>query len=251
MGLLPHPPGSPDQEATKWDPTAGILESTLLGTVHMWSLKYNKHELVGHIVRNFLADDIYQAMCVLSASVGGEKPTGHRNTADRTAGDLYASEVCEMLVSLSNAKKLPKIMVSSLSLTKVPAAVLTSGDEIGVGARLESLEMGMKKVTEALGKIAALIPKNAQPSVAAGGTVPAVVVTPAVPGPHAQVGQPAGQGALPPQMQVPSAAPATPQDLKSWADATSAALVKDIPPIHQKQAVREIASAGRRLLSCS
>ena len=58
-----------------------------------------------------------------------------------------------MLVHFCNAKKLPKIVVSSISFAQVPVAVLKSSDEIGVSARLESLETGMKKYTEALNSL--------------------------------------------------------------------------------------------------
>ena len=74
--------------------------------------------------------------------------------------------------------------------------------------------MGMKKVTEALGKFSAQVPKGTQLGVAAsGGVSPAIVVTPVLTGAPVQVGQHGDQGAVQPQMQVPSDPPATPQDL--------------------------------------
>ena len=87
-------------------------------------MRHNKDEIVGHIVRNFLAADVYQAMCELSTSAGKEKPPGHRDTSDRSAAELYASKICDMLVQFCNAKKLPKIVVSSISLAQVPVAVM-------------------------------------------------------------------------------------------------------------------------------
>ena len=124
VGILPVPPPAPDHRKARWDPTAGYLESTVLATIHMWTLKHNKEEIVGHVIRNFLGTDVYQAMCELKISVGQEKPPGHRDTAERTAAELYASEVCDMIVELSMAKKLPKIVVPSLCLSLVPVAVL-------------------------------------------------------------------------------------------------------------------------------
>ena len=94
VGILPSP--VPDHRTARLDPTAGYLESTVLATVHMWALKHNEDEIVGHILRNFLGTDVFQAMCELRTSVGMEKPGGHRNTADRSAAELYASEVCDM-----------------------------------------------------------------------------------------------------------------------------------------------------------
>ena len=40
------------------------------------------------------------------------------------AADLYASELCDMISELANTNKLPKIVVSSLCLGLVLAAVL-------------------------------------------------------------------------------------------------------------------------------
>ena len=67
----------------------------------------------------------------------------------------------------------------SLCLSLVPVAVLKTSDDINIGARLEGMEMGMKKLTEALGKIAA----EKRPAVCTGNPVlPIVQVSEAAPG---------------------------------------------------------------------
>ena len=92
-----------------------------------------------------------------------------------------------MLVQLSGSQKLPKIVVSSLSLGQVPVAVLKTSDEIGVSARLESLELGMKRFTETIGKLSAQV-QSAQPA-------PAVTVSPPTSFPPLKSGASApGQG---------------------------------------------------------
>ena len=216
VGILqPLPSAPPDHRTARWDPTGGYLESTVLATVHMWALKYNKDEMVGHILRNFLGTDVFQAMCELRVSIGEEKPSGHRNTADRSAAELYASEVCDMIVELSNAKKLPKIVVSSHCLSLVPVSLLKTSDEISLGARLESVETGMKKMTDAFGKMSA---ENRQRTSAAA-AAPIVTVTPPAGSP--QCGAPASFVQFQPQPQVPSAPPASEQDMRSWAAAVA------------------------------
>ena len=92
---------------------------------------------MGHILRNFLGKDVYQPSFELRTSIGMEKPAGHRDTSERYAAELYASEVCDMIVELSNAKKLPKIVVSSLCLSLVPVSVIKTSGEINLGARLD------------------------------------------------------------------------------------------------------------------
>ena len=76
VGILPHPHQAPDHRASRWDPTAGFLESTVLATIHMWLMRNNKVETVSHILRNFLGADVYQAICELATSVGEENPSG-------------------------------------------------------------------------------------------------------------------------------------------------------------------------------
>ena len=154
VGILPNPRAA-DHRTSRWDPTAGYLESTVLATIHMWMLKHDKVQVVGQIVRNFLAPDLYQAMCELSSSVGQDKPPGHRDTAGSLASELYATELCDMIAELTSQSKLPKIVVSSFCLGYIPAPVPKTSDDMTVTARLESMEVGLKKVTEALSKLTA------------------------------------------------------------------------------------------------
>ena len=149
-----HPPLPPDYKSAKWDPASKCLESLVLATVHMWTQKYDRKIVAGHMVRCFTEAEVYQAMWELCTSVGKEKPQqGHGDTGERSAVELYAAELVDLLVNLVSAKKLPKIVISSMCLSLVPTATLKTSDDLSVSARLEGLELGMKKVTEALGKL--------------------------------------------------------------------------------------------------
>ena len=92
-------------------------------------------------------------MCELAVSIGAEKPGGHRNTAERSAGELYAGELYDMFKDITAKKALPRIVVSSLALPKVPLATLITRDEISISARLDSMETGLKKLTESVNSI--------------------------------------------------------------------------------------------------
>ena len=229
VGILPIPPPAPDHRLARWDPTAGFLESTVLATVHMWTLKHNKEEIVGHIIRNFLGTDVYQAMCELRTSFGQDKPSGHRNSAGRTAAELYASELCDMIVELSTAKKLPNIVMPSLCLSLVPVAVLKTNDEINISARLESMDIGMKKLTEAMVKISA----GQRPSASTVSPAPPAVTvtraqaatTSATPagGPVSFAQAQAQATVTGNSLEIPSAPPASQEQMRSWAAAAAAA----------------------------
>ena len=65
-------------------------------------------------------------MCVLAEAVGHPKPGGHRDTAARSAGDLYAAELYDLMTVLVANNHLPKIVVGSMNLNLVPVASLTT-----------------------------------------------------------------------------------------------------------------------------
>ena len=90
----------------------------------MWTLSQPKTVAVPWILRHFVASDVYDTMCELALSANLEKPGGHRNTSERSAGELYAGELFDMITGLSAQKSLPKIVVSSLALPSVPLATL-------------------------------------------------------------------------------------------------------------------------------
>ena len=163
---LSGPPKPPDYKAAVWDQTSGFIESILLASVHMWTGSHGKKEVLNLIVRHFVPADVFEVNCVLSLSVGADKPGGRRDTPERAACDAYALDLYDKVVNLVAANKMPKVVVSSLALPMVPRAELKTSDEISVSARLESLEKGLQNVTAALGKLSAVQP-----------VVPAVKVT--------------------------------------------------------------------------
>ena len=91
----------------------------MLATVHMWTQKYDRKIVAGHMVRCFTEAEVYQAMWELCTSVGKEKPHGHRDTGERSAVELYAAELVDLLVNLVSAKKLPKIVIFRMCLSLV------------------------------------------------------------------------------------------------------------------------------------
>ena len=101
----------------------------------MWTLSQPKTVVVPWILRHFVASDVYDTMCELALSANLEKPGSHRNTAERSAGELYAGELYDMIVSLGATRALPKIVVSSLALPMVPLVSLCTKDEVSISAR--------------------------------------------------------------------------------------------------------------------
>ena len=67
-----------------------------------------------------------------------------------------------MIVELVSANSMPKVMVSSLGLAMVPVATLKTRDEVGINARLESMEQGLGRVTEVVTKFTSNVKYNVQ-----------------------------------------------------------------------------------------
>ena len=150
----------------------------MLATVHSCTLSQPKIDAVNLILRHFVAGDVYSTMCELYVSIGAaDKPGTHRNTAERSAGELYAAELFDMITNLSASKTLPKIVVSSLALPMVPVSTLKTSDEVSVNSRLETMETGLKKLTDAVTKATAQSFGGARPRQPS--PLPAVTITPA------------------------------------------------------------------------
>ena len=64
------PPRVMGYDAAVWDAQKGTIESILLATVHMWCGKFDKTVVADLTVRHFVADDVFESMCVLAQSVG-------------------------------------------------------------------------------------------------------------------------------------------------------------------------------------
>jgi hypothetical protein len=58
-----------------------------------------------------------------------------------------------MFKNITAKKALTKIVVTSLALPMVPLATLITRDEVSISARLDSMETGLKKLTESVNSI--------------------------------------------------------------------------------------------------
>ena len=81
-------------------------------------------------------------------------PPGHRYTADRSAAFLYAKELIALVRELNKENKLPKLVVSSENLSKVPVGKigLAPGEVVPLSARINDLESNVKKLCDSFEK---------------------------------------------------------------------------------------------------
>ena len=185
------------------------LESSLLGVISWWLGRHTREEVLVLISRHFLPDEVREGNLLLAEACKLQEQPGHKTSILRSAGEAYAVDLVNNLDMLGKQKNAPRYLIPSDQLGKVPLGALNVRDEVSVGARLESLELSVKKVCSALQgvqanppiavtsrldgleesvrKVSSLLGQSAAPaatfaSVAAvsgsGGRVPTLVVTP-------------------------------------------------------------------------
>ena len=126
----------------------GGLESLILSMLHHWSLQGKEPSVVIDLVqKNFSQDQMYTAHCSLKP---GENITFHRVSGKRPAAHAQAESLYNLVMSLNHSDKLPRFTVSSEDLTRVSAMVncLELRDERSVAARMESLELSMRRMQD-------------------------------------------------------------------------------------------------------
>ena len=152
------------------------INSLVLGTVHMYYEKLPKPDVIEVIETNFEEGEIHGAMVVLHDALGLEAPHGRQSSTNRTAVTAYAMDVYDTVAKLVDEGKLPKIVVSSDDLSRLPISKkkMDNAEVITVNCRLEVLESMIKEVVTKVNKI------NEKPSFANATPVPAVVVAAAL-----------------------------------------------------------------------
>ena len=160
--MASNTPGSP-----------GVLENVVLGTVHMNIKKGSSTEIIDLIVTSFLEEEILSAKTELIKSLGMTVPAGHRDTAERTAASLYAKELVALVHQLDHDNKMPKVVVSSDQLGRVPFGKngLLPSEAVPISARMNNLEDTVKKLCESFEKFKVDNQTKTFASIAASGAV--------------------------------------------------------------------------------
>ena len=133
-----------------------VVESLLLSVAAWWRLTHNKNIQIDLIGRNFQQDDVTAAMFSLRSYPGYVDLVGHieRRQQGNRRSAIYAQaqDLVELLDKLDDAKKLPRFVLHCEDLNRATSIMGGLGvrDERAVSARLESLEVGMRKVMEAV-----------------------------------------------------------------------------------------------------
>ena len=142
--------------------TQPVLEDPLLAVANWWVGRHSRVEVLDLLTRHFLPVDMLMAHQELARVCQMDPPGIHKSSANRPAADAYAIDLYNNLFQLSHEKRLPRLMVCSDNLGKVPLGALSISDERSVSARLERLEESVLKVTSVMEKVC----NNMTPNVA-------------------------------------------------------------------------------------
>ena len=129
------------------------IESCLLGVTSWWLDKHNRAEVMGLVSRHFRPQEVYEANKLLSSICQLGDPIHHRNSALRSAGEAFVVDLVNNLEMLDSEKRAPRYLVPSTMLDRIPLSALSVRNEVSVGARLESLEQTMSKVSGMLERL--------------------------------------------------------------------------------------------------
>ena len=128
------------------DPGPPLLENLPLAVASWWVGRHSRSEVLDLMTRHYLPVDLFEAHLELARVCQLEPPGRRQNSTTRSAGEAYAIDLYNNLYKLSSEKKLPRLVLCSDDLGKVPLGALHISDERSVNARLESLEESIKKV---------------------------------------------------------------------------------------------------------
>ena len=139
---------------TDWQPP--VLENMLLSIASWWKLTLDKNVQIDLISRNFQQEDILAALRKVKNCPGFDLIVGqivNRDWGkDRTAIAAQAKDLVELLEKLGNMEKKPRFVIHCEDLQRASSIMggLSVRDERAVSARMESLEVGLRKVMEAV-----------------------------------------------------------------------------------------------------
>ena len=138
-------PAAMEGEQEEEEQVPSEVESLLLSVAHHWSLRETADRQVELVERHFRQDEMLSSLKRLAEVVGPTCPkvTPRQGGANKTATRLQAEDVVTTLRKLGDLAKLPRLLVQSDDLPRILPLLgaVSIGDERGVAARLEALEV--------------------------------------------------------------------------------------------------------------
>ena len=140
-----------------------LLESLLLSVSHFWSRRETAIRQVELVERHFRQDEMLASLTELAKLVGMSAPKKRTRGAAKTATRAQAEDVVAAIKQLGDEDKLPRFNVQSDDLPRVLPLLgaVSVGDERGVSARLEALEVSQRQNMDEMKRMVAAISRSA------------------------------------------------------------------------------------------
>ena len=134
----------------------GLLDSAVLGTVHMHIKTGVSTDIIDLVVTSFTEEEILGAKTELIEFIGMVMvvPGGHKDTAERSAAYLYAKELVVLVHELDKDNRMPKVVVSSDQLNRIPLGKkgLSPAEAVPISTRMNDLEDTVQKLCQSFEK---------------------------------------------------------------------------------------------------
>ena len=131
------------------------MKSAVLLVASFWHAKYHAKKVNKLIEKTFTQEDMFSDMVKLCNMLSREKPQKHRTTDRRSGGEAQAQALYQLLEDLDSNGITPEFVVGVDQMEEVQRATsnssLADGDNVQIGARLESLEKEIKDLGVKIG----------------------------------------------------------------------------------------------------
>lgn len=129
-----------------------VIENLVLTVIHCWMQKSTRDNVHKNAKEGFSPEDIRNATEKLTE-------VGHffmeRNGCGiRSKVDLYLDDILDVLYRLDDTKQMPKLIIDSVELPKMPLMAVADKETTEASTRLSNVEKGIEDLREAIMNIA-------------------------------------------------------------------------------------------------
>ena len=156
------------------------IKSSVMMVATFWHSKYHANRVNELLECSFTQDEMYESMCIVAEMCSLENVKKNRSTDKRSGAAGQAQALYQMLEDLDSNNATPEFVVGLSEMEEVQRALTNSslaiGDSVQVGARIESLEKGIKELSMKIGAVC-IAPGKAAHTIGTSKTTPDIIIT--------------------------------------------------------------------------
>ena len=133
------------------------IRSSVMLVSSYWHGKYHANKVNELMEASFSQDEMFEDMSRVSTLLNLSKVQKNRTTTRRTGGAGQAQALYQLLEDMDSADITPDFVVGADQMEEIQRALtnssLATGENVQVGARLESVEQAVKDMSEKIGAL--------------------------------------------------------------------------------------------------